>query len=157
VALDHHDDDDHHHDHGHDGHVHGPVEREPVDGAFVPRPAGGLQATDVDGELLLLDPRTDRLHLLDPVATVIWSVLDGEVTVDELVGDLADAFETPAATVRADLDALVSALEGAALLDGVEPPAHQLVGATRSKDATAGSDEAEGLWRPDYLANPPAP
>ena len=51
----------------------------------------------------------------------------------------------------------VRSLEDAALLDGAEPPAHQLVGAARSQDATAGSDEAEGLWRPDYLANPPAP
>lgn len=149
---------DHDHDHVHD-HVHGgtPV-RGPVDGTFVPRPAPGLHTMDVDGELLLLDPRTDRLHLLDPVATVIWSVLDGEVTVDELVGDLADAFDTPPATVRADLDGLVRALDAAALLEGVEPPAHLLVGAEgRADDEGVGSDGAEGLWRPDYLRNPPAP
>ena len=165
MAEDHPHDDEHQHGHDHahggDGHGHGHggvTVRGPVEGSFVPRPAAGLHAIGVDQEVLLLDPRTDRLHLLDAVASVIWSVLDGEVTVDELAGDLADAFEVPVPRVRSDLDGLVRALDAAALLDGIEPQAHQLVGAPPGPgERTAGSDEAEGLWRPDYLENPPAP
>lgn len=145
------------HDHARGAHGHGPMSvRGPVEGTFVPRRAAGLHAIGVDKEILLLDPRTHRLHLLDPVASVIWSVLDGEVTIDELAGDLADVFEVAVPTVRSDLDGLVRALGASALLEGAEPSDHQLVGATAPGRAT-GSDEAEGLWRPDYLGNPPAP
>lgn len=150
-------------EHDHSEHVHTlaqVVAPEPVDGDFAPRPAPAVLATELDGELVLLDPRTDRLHLLDQLATLIWNVFDGEVTVDELTADLADAFETPAATVRDDLDGLVRSLRAAVLLDGVEPPAHQLVGAeSAAPTESAEPDEAkdEGLWRPDYLVNPPAP
>ena len=34
----------------------------------------------------------DQLHLLDPVATLVWQCLDGEVTVDGLVAELATVF-----------------------------------------------------------------
>lgn len=158
MAQDHHHHDDEH-GRGEHGHGHGAAYvRGPVEGTFVPRPVPGLHAIDVDREVLLLDPRTARLHLLDPVASVIWGVLDGEVTVDELAADLADVFGVPVPTVRADLDSLVRAFDGAALLEGVEPPAHELVGARPAPaDRTAGDQEAEGLWRPDYLGNPPAP
>lgn len=157
--------DDHEHiheDHGHGhahAHVHG-AELEPVDGSFVPQPAAGLVGLELDGELLLLDQRTDRLHVLDALGTVIWNVFDGDVTVDELTGDLADAFGAPAETVRTDLGGLVDALRAADLLEGTEPPAHQLVGTEPADPPPSGTtdpSDMDGLWRPDYLVNPPAP
>lgn len=143
----------HAHEHQHAAHEHAqPEAPDPVAGSFTPRPTAGLLAMELEGELLLLDPRTNRLHVLDRLGTAIWNVLDGEVTVDELARDLAEVFDTPADTVRADLGQLVDALRAAALLDDVQPPAYLLVGAGVSE-----STENEGLWRPSYLADPPAP
>ena len=132
---------------------------EPADGSFVPQRASGLVEVELDGELLLLDPRTDRLHVLDALGTVIWNVFDGDVTVDELTGDLAEVFGAPAETVRTDLGALVDALRAADLLEGTEPPAHHVVG-TEAAEPPPGTTvplDMDGLWRPDYLVNPPAP
>lgn len=131
-------------------HVH---EVEPVEGPVAPRPAPELVAVDVDGELLLLDPRTDGLHQLDRLGSIIWQVLDGEATVDELVGDLADAFEAEPGQVRLDLGELLADLRRAGALDGAPPPAGALVGAG---PAAAPVDD-DDLWRPSYLVDPPAP
>ena len=127
---------------------------EVIDGSFAPRPAAGLVAMPLDGELLLLDPRTDGLHQLDRLGTVIWSVLDGEATVDELVVDLAEAFSAPAAAVRKDLGDLLAALRTARVLDGSEPGQDLLVGSGQTTTQAAAD---ESLWRPAYLVDPPAP
>lgn len=142
--------------------AHDPHNVKPIEGSFAPRPAAGLVSADIDGELLLLDPRTDRLYQLDRVGSMIWSVLDGEATVDELVDDLADVFATPADAVRHDLGELLLALRGAGALDGDDPPEHLLHGHDGSHggdhDGGSGSDvSADGVWRPVYLVDPPAP
>ena len=127
---------------------------EPIEGSFAPRPAAGVVALPLDDELLLLDPRTDGVHQLDRLGAVIWSVLDGEATVDELVDDLADVFAAPADTVRHDLGELLAALRTAGALDGSEPAAGLLVGADAAAPGTPGGED---LWRPTYLVDPPAP
>lgn len=170
VADDHeHIHEDHEHGQGHEhgqdhahARAHG-VASEPVRGSFVPQRAAGLVGLELDGELLLLDPRTDRLHVLDALGTVIWNVFDGNVTVDELTGDLADVFGAPAETVRTDLGGLVDALRAADLLVGTQPPTQHLVATDPADPADpadprpSGTTDPDGLWRPNYLVNPPAP
>lgn len=138
--------------HGHH-HVHaqgdGP---EPVDGTFVPRPVPDLETTELDGELVLLDPRTHRLHVLDPLGTVIWRLFDGEATVDELTADLAYAFSAPAEVVGQDFVSLVAALRAASLIEGSE----LLVGPPAA-GATAPGGPGDGQRQPAYVADPPAP
>lgn len=125
-------------------------EVESIDGSWRPRPAPGLVALELDGELVLLDPRTDGLHQLDRLGAIIWKVLDGKGSVDELVTDLAEAFGTPADVVRADLEELLTTMRSVGLLAGTDPPSHLLVG---SGDVPA----SDGIWRPEYLVDPPAP
>lgn len=132
-------------------HVHNAV---PVDGSFVPRPAAELVSMALDGELLLLDPRTDGLHQLDRLGAVIWSVLDGEAAVDELVDDLVDVFDAPPDTVRHDLGELLAALRAAGAFEGTDPRPDLLVD---GGEAPAGAPGGDGLWRPVYLVDPPAP
>ena len=121
-------------------------------GGARPRPAEGLVTYEVDDELLILDPRVDRLHQLDRLGTIIWSVLDGEATVDELVDDLADAFGAEPDLVRHDLGELLSGLDRLGLLDGSEPPAGADANTAPAPDRTD-----DDLWRPTYLVDPPAP
>lgn len=144
------DDVQHHHDHGH---VHPPVDGpEPIDGSFAPRPDPGLVTTELEGELLLLDPRSDRVHVLDQLGTLIWRLFDGDASVDDLVADLADVFAAPADVVQSDLIALVDALRAASLLDGAEP-----LDARAASPPPGQEPDAGGRWRPEYLSDPPAP
>jgi hypothetical protein len=117
-----------------------------------PTRAPEAEVLQLDGEALLLDPRTNRIHQLNPQGTLVWSVLDGEGTVGELVADLADAFEADPERVREDVHRLLEQLAAFDLLEGTQPPAHFLVGSPPTSQ-----DADEGLWRPSYLVDPPAP
>ena len=119
-----------------------------------PRRADEVRAVILDDEALLLDPRTDRIHQLNQQATLLWSVLDGEGTVGELVEDVADAFGIDGDDVRDDVHVLLEQLAAFDLVAGTEPPPHLLVGAP----SVHRDEEADdGLWRPSYLFDPPAP
>lgn|GEM_PF-1818194 len=126
-----------------------------IEGSSRPKRAVELITIDIDGELLIVDPRTDRLSQLNPVGTILWPFLDGEATVDELIDDVAAAFDTPREVVGEDLGHLLEALCSLGLLEGVDPPERIWSDpAPRRARPEPGDD---GLWRPDYLVDPPAP
>jgi hypothetical protein len=82
-----------------------------------PRPRDSVHAVEIEGELVLYDTELNRAVHLDPRATLVWQVLDGSVTVDELVEDLSSVFGTDAPTIRSDLDAMLARLHGLGFLE----------------------------------------
>jgi hypothetical protein len=114
-----------------------------LDGSSRPAVRDGLTTEEIDGELLVFDPVAVRIHQLDPLGALVWQLLDGSATVDELVEDLAEGFGAPEDRVRGDLAALLEKLEEEMLLEGIEPIAPTV-------------DELEPD-RPLYLKDPPAP
>jgi hypothetical protein len=78
------------------------------DQVTVPRRAAGLVARDVGTEVVLHDPRTHRVHLLDPLSAAVWRNCDGA---GHDVEDLLAALRRidPAADART-LDAILSRL-----------------------------------------------
>jgi hypothetical protein len=84
---------------------------------------------------VLYSEHDGSLHLLDPVATAVWNVLDGEATLGQLAGELAEAFEAEPDVVERDVVELVRGLGARGLLAGVAPdPA----------DPTRGTRNGEG-------------
>ena len=75
-----------------------------------------IDAVDVDGELVVWDPVRARVHRLDPVATLIWQLLDGGATIDELADDIATVWETTNENAVEHLTALLAQLDEADLL-----------------------------------------
>ena len=80
-----------------------------------------IESVDVEGELVLWDPRGQRVHRLDPVASLLWPFLDGTTTIDELAGDAADVWETSHDDARRGITNLVAQLDQADLLHDGEP------------------------------------
>jgi hypothetical protein len=68
---------------------------------------------------VLYDERNNRFHLLNPSANIVWSCLDGTVSLDALSDELAEAFDTPVEVVRVDLMGLVTRFAGEGLLEGI--------------------------------------
>jgi len=95
------------------------IQPEDIDGSFVPRPGSWVAAVELDGEAVLMDETTGALHLLDDVATVIWSRIDGSATLDELTAELSEVFTADPDQVRADLLAFSRQLGEQHLLDGI--------------------------------------
>jgi PqqD family protein of HPr-rel-A system len=109
-----------------------------------PRPAPGVEAIELDDELVLFDPSTGALHALDPLASLIWRCLDGSTTVAELVADLSEGFATDEATLRHDVDGLLAVLVAIRV---IETEAHP----------TSPPDAPELPDVPRILTNPPDP
>ena len=94
-----------------------------IEGRSAPTPVPWVAAVGLDGETVLFDERSARLHLLDAVATAVWTRLDGSVTLDDLARDLSTTFGTEEERVRADVVAFLRRLEREHLLEGVTPAA----------------------------------
>lgn len=94
-------------------------------------------SVDVDGEILIYHRLTGHAHRLDPIGAIVWQYLDGETTVDALVGDLSAAFGVEQSVVQNDVAHLLERLEQAFLLaDGPSP---------------------SPISEPRVLTNPPSP
>jgi hypothetical protein len=66
--------------------------------------------TVIAGEAAIVTPWDQRIHLLDPIATVIWSLCesaDGR-TMAELVDTLVDDFDAERAVIVRDTEAFVT-------------------------------------------------
>ena len=95
-------------------------ERRPrVRGRDVIVPRAGAASVVVDDETVIYDEASNSLHVLDRVGTVVWACLDGVGTLDEITGDLAEAYGAPLADVRHDVRALIRHLDRLGLVDGV--------------------------------------
>jgi coenzyme PQQ synthesis protein D (PqqD) len=71
----------------------------------------------VDGELVMLDPRTSTYYGLDAIGHRIWDLLEEPQPVSALCEALQAEFDVPADTCRSDVLAFLERLEGAGLLE----------------------------------------
>jgi ornithine carbamoyltransferase len=69
-----------------------------------------LFAQEVDGEMVLLDMRSENYYGLDAVATDIWRLLQEERNLEETVEALLEIYEVEESQLRRDLETFVSGL-----------------------------------------------
>jgi hypothetical protein len=74
---------------------------------FVAKP--GLVTTDLESELILLDPDSQQMYSLNPTGRLIWQKLEGS-TLEKLVEAISRAFEVDQKTALADASALLADL-----------------------------------------------
>lgn len=67
------------------------------------RTSPDVEYVEVDGEAVVYDCASNALHLLDPIGTVLWSLLDGTTTLRTTSDELASAFDRPADAVLEDV------------------------------------------------------
>lgn len=105
-----------------------------VDASFVPRRRARVSTAELDGEAVLYNEDTGRIHSLDRIATLVWSCFDGAASVRAIAHELAGAFEVDLVVVETDVLTLVRRLGAEGLIVGVaadpaddeeQPPADQ--------------------------------
>ena len=82
----------------------------------------GIDLREVGDEIFLIDPRYGRIHHLNPTGAALWRLLDGPLSLDEIVETFRDAF--PGSTRRAHkkhLKRILDDLEDNELIE--RPPA----------------------------------
>ncbi len=79
----------------------------------------------VGGRLVLYHPETDEVSWLNEVGALVWGMLDGSQTLDELTTTVAAHFQTDTETVTDDLVPLLEELGRKRLLASPGPRRHQ--------------------------------
>jgi PqqD family protein of HPr-rel-A system len=82
---------------------------------FGPRAAHVL-VSELDGDLTLYDSQRNEVHVLNATAGDIWRLLDGEHDLDEIVADLAAAYDVAPDVVRPHVVATLSTFAERGLL-----------------------------------------
>jgi len=82
-----------------------------------PKRRADLLVREVDDELLVYDPKADSVHHLNPMASVIWVMLDGETSVSAIVKEIITVFDTDAGQIRADVTRIVQEMHELGLLE----------------------------------------
>lgn len=62
-------------------------------GSIVFKPVGGFEVTEVPDGFVIYDDQKGKVHYLNPTAAVVYTVCDGEKTVDELALVVKDLYE----------------------------------------------------------------
>jgi hypothetical protein len=81
------------------------------------RAAAHVAAATRDGCTVLLDLRTERYLRLDEVGGAVWAQLEHGASVPEVVDRLAAEYDAPVDRIRADVEAFVTRLGEARLVE----------------------------------------
>ena len=86
-----------------------------------PKVRDDLTVIELDGEAVIHDELNGDLHRLNPTATLVFSLLDGSATLEELAVDVAAAYAMQVEDVLGQMRKLVEELAASHLLIGTEP------------------------------------
>lgn len=81
-----------------------------------PRRVSRVIQYEIDGEVVLYDPKRDRVHNLNSTAAFIWQLCDGSRTVDEVALDVAMHYGVDFAVTRVDVARILEQFERSHLL-----------------------------------------
>jgi Coenzyme PQQ synthesis protein D (PqqD) len=80
-----------------------------------PEPASGIDVHEVEDGFVVFDASTDRVHYLNPTATVVFSLCDGTRTPGEIAALVQSAWELGAPPFD-DVDACIVQLRDEGVL-----------------------------------------
>jgi len=75
--------------------------------AVRPKVRDDLTVVELDGEAVVYDEATGRLHRLNPTATIIFRLCDGTSTIREMAEDISSAFPVAASEVEQQIRVLL--------------------------------------------------
>lgn len=79
---------------------------------------------ELDGEAVLLDPNAGCSYNLNQVGTLIWKMLDGTHTSDEIVSAICEQYEVELGQALQDLEHLLADMRANNLVGEVASPIH---------------------------------
>jgi hypothetical protein len=81
------------------------------------RPREGLLVREVDGEVLVLDAEADRIHQLNPSASLIWRLYDSGADAAEIASTLAIDYDLDKHKSYTDVKAALEQFRALKLID----------------------------------------
>jgi PqqD family protein of HPr-rel-A system len=84
---------------------------------YVPRKRSDLLELDMGDGIILYDDSSSLVHHLNPSASIIWQLFDGEADASTLATETSEELGFPLDQARADIAALITELEALGLVE----------------------------------------
>ena len=84
--------------------------------SYAPIIRTGLVTREVDGECLVLDRQSEKIHQLNATAWFIWEHCDGERSIQSIAEEVAKAFGIALGDAERDVEATVARFQELGLL-----------------------------------------
>lgn len=72
------------------------------------RPRADLAIECADGEFIILDKRSGKVHQLNPTASVVWRGVSGSKSNDEIAVNLVESFDVNLERAAADVKVIIA-------------------------------------------------
>lgn len=122
-----------------------------VDVDLLPQIPENVAWVEVDGEGVLYDELRQRVHVLSPTATLVWSGIDGRTSLERIARDLSESFGTDLEVVRSDVLELARDLLERGLITEASSPREPKLRPSQIPADRAKVDERA----PRFLQEPP--
>ena len=76
-----------------------------------------LLIEEIEDEVVIYDPRTHRVHHLNPMASIIWELFDVCSSPKEIAKEIVDVLKTGSSTVEKDVQETLKQLQKKRLLE----------------------------------------
>jgi hypothetical protein len=96
-------------------------------------PRAELACRIVEGEVVILDKKSGRIHQLNSTASFVWNKLDGRTSLPSIVSDLVREYDVEFEVARADVARVVTELIRLELVETSES-------ASPTENSTEGGD-----------------
>jgi hypothetical protein len=83
------------------------------------RPSPEVDWVDVGGQVVAWAEESKSLHLLDPIASLVFLLIDGRTTLGVTADELADSFGTTVGQVEPDVLRFAASLRALAIVEEV--------------------------------------
>ena len=80
------------------------------------KPRPDLAIENADGELIVLDKASGKVHQLNSSASFVWNCLSDGLSIDEIALMLSEAFDVEPEAALSDVQAALAEFEGLALV-----------------------------------------
>jgi len=87
-----------------------------IDMNSVPSKTEGLMERSLNDEIVVLSSKGDVLHTFSGTARFIWSMIDGNRTIESIARAMTDEYEVDEETARSDLERFLGDLLSLSLI-----------------------------------------
>jgi PqqD family protein of HPr-rel-A system len=86
-------------------------------GEPIKRSGANILEADVDGDLSVYNPESEQVTVLNSSATEIWRLIDGRLSLTEIVDRLAESYDVDPDTIMDEVQQTVTSLTEAGLVE----------------------------------------
>ena len=76
-----------------------------------------LLIEEIEDEVVIYDPRTHRVHHLNPMASIIWELFDVSPSPKDIAKEIVDVLKTDLSNVEKDVQKTLGKLQRKGLLE----------------------------------------